>query len=58
MGLFDRFKKQEIKSEVIKPFDTTLKTFNINVDYSQTTDYLNRTANGYLYGDINGLFPQ
>ena len=57
MGLFDRFKKQEIKTEVIKPFDTTLKTFNINVDYSQTTDYLNRTANGYLYG-VNGLFPQ
>ena len=59
MGLFDRFKKQDIqlKTEDIKPFDTTLKTFNINLDYSQTSDYLNRTANGYLYG-VNGLFPQ
>ena len=59
INIFDRFKKQDIqlKTEDIKPFDTTLKTFNINIDYSQTSDYLNRTANGYLYG-VNGLFPQ
>ena len=62
MGLLNFFKKTELQSEVIttpisKAIGSNLSTFNINVEYGNMGQDLQKTGRGYLFGDM-GYFPQ
>ncbi len=65
MGIFSLFNSKEQSTPATTPTQMVtvaksvdaIQTFNINVDYSNPVEYLNKTARGYLFG-INGFFPQ